>query len=292
MDERYDMARAVRDKRYLYIRNFMPHRNYGEHVAYMFATPTTRVWQRLYREGKLSAHQARFWQTKPPEELYDLERDPDQVRNLMASAEHGQVLGRMRSALRGWASRIKDVGFLSEWEIHRRSKNSTPYEMGRDSKRYDFDALFSAADLATSLRGTDLPEIVKLLGHQDSGVRYWGAVGLVAQQEAGVNAGRAQLVAALEDESPMVRITAAEALGRFGSEDERNAALDVLLQYATPDTNFFLAIAAWNALDYLDNKALPKLDAIKSLSTEPQNVPPRMGNYTALLKRKTLADLQ
>jgi uncharacterized sulfatase len=62
MDERYDMMRAVRDKRFLYIRNYMPHRIYGQHVSYMFQTPTTRVWHELYREGKLDPVQARFWQ--------------------------------------------------------------------------------------------------------------------------------------------------------------------------------------------------------------------------------------
>jgi arylsulfatase A-like enzyme len=292
MDERYDMARAVRDKRYLYIRNYMPHRTYGDHIAYMFATPTTRVWHQLYQDGKLNADQARFWQAKPAEELYDLERDPDEVRNLVASPEHRNVLARMRSGLREWVSRVKDLGFLSEWEIHHRSKETTPYEMAHNSKQYDFDAIFSSADLATSMQAADLPEIVKLLGHQDSAVRYWGAVGLLAQQQAGMEAGREQLVAALKDQSPMVRITAAESLGRFGSEDECERALDVLFQYTTPEANYFLSISAWNALDYLDDRALPKLDTIKSLSTETKKVPPRMGNYTALLKRKTLADLQ
>ncbi len=41
MDERYDMLRTVRDKRYVYIRNYMPHKIYGQYLAYMFKTPTT-----------------------------------------------------------------------------------------------------------------------------------------------------------------------------------------------------------------------------------------------------------
>ena len=55
MDERYDMVRSVRDQRYIYIRNFMPHRIYGQFVEYMFRTPTTAVWHKLYTEGKLNA---------------------------------------------------------------------------------------------------------------------------------------------------------------------------------------------------------------------------------------------
>ena len=135
MDERYDMMRAVRDKRYLYIRNYMPHRIYGQHVAYMFQTPTTRVWHELYRQGKLNAAQAKFWQTKPAEELYDLQLDPIQVRNLFDSPGHARTLDHMRTAQREWAGRIRDVGFLSEWEIHQRSEGTTPYEMGHDAER-------------------------------------------------------------------------------------------------------------------------------------------------------------
>ena len=98
MDERYDMVRSVRDERYVYIRNYMPHLIYGQYVDYMFQTPTTRVWKRLYDEGKLTPAQTHFWQPKPPEELYDLQNDPDEVHNLAGSPEHREVLERMRKA--------------------------------------------------------------------------------------------------------------------------------------------------------------------------------------------------
>lgn len=61
MDERYDLVRSVTDGRYVYVRNFMPHRIYGQFLAYMFETPTTRVWRRWYDEGRLSAPQRAFW---------------------------------------------------------------------------------------------------------------------------------------------------------------------------------------------------------------------------------------
>ena len=70
MDERYDMVRVVRDKRYIYIRNYMPHKIYGQYISYMFKTPTTQVWHDLYHAGKLNAAQSHFWKTKPAEELY------------------------------------------------------------------------------------------------------------------------------------------------------------------------------------------------------------------------------
>ena len=85
MDERYDMVRSVRDKRYVYARNFVIDRPYGQRLSYQMETPTTQVWLRLFQEGKLNEGQSAFWREKPSEELYDLENDPDQVRNLAAS---------------------------------------------------------------------------------------------------------------------------------------------------------------------------------------------------------------
>ncbi|MEX0611281.1 MAG: sulfatase-like hydrolase/transferase [Pirellulales bacterium] len=292
MDERYDLVRSVRDKRYNYIRNYMPHRSYGQHLAYMFDTPTTRVWHRLYEQGKLNDAQAKFWEAKPAEELYDLKSDPDEIHNLAGSPKHREVLARMRQAHAEWVSQIKDVGFLSEWEMHARSREASPYEMGHNPQRYDFNAIFSAANVATSLKAVDLPKLVKLLDHQDSGIRYWAAVGLLAHQEAGVSTGHDKLIAALDDESPIVRITVAEALGRFGSARDAERALDVLLQYVKSEANYYLAVAAWNALDYLDERASPALETIKALPTKSNNVPPRMGEYPARLKAKTLADLE
>ncbi|MEO6740735.1 MAG: sulfatase, partial [Chthoniobacteraceae bacterium] len=65
MDERLDLVRSVTDGRYVYVRNYMPHLIYGQHLNYMWQTPTTRVWEQLHKEGKLNAVQDKFWNPKP-----------------------------------------------------------------------------------------------------------------------------------------------------------------------------------------------------------------------------------
>ena len=49
--QRMGKVRSVLGKRYIYIRNYMPHKPYGQHVGYMFVTPTTQVWKKLYDES-------------------------------------------------------------------------------------------------------------------------------------------------------------------------------------------------------------------------------------------------
>ncbi len=293
MDERVDLVRTVMDKRYVYLRQYMPHRIYGQYIQYMFQTPTTQVWHDLYHAGKLNEAQSHFWEEKPAEELYDLHTDPDEVNNLADSAEHQEVLERMRTAHKEWEKSIRDVGFLSEAEVHSRSAGSTPYQMGQDPEKYDFDRIFAAADLATRRAPGDIEAITALLGDKDSGVRYWGAQGLLIHKEAGVKAGRKALRAALLDSSPSVAVIAAEALGRYGKEKDLKPALDTLVKYGNiNESNVFDAILATNAIDYLDEKAASHLDAIKALPTKMDNPTTRTDKYVQSIMPKVVSDIE
>jgi len=51
-----------------------------QHLNYAWNLPSTPVWERLYREGKLKPPQTYFWETKPAEELYDLQADRSEVK--------------------------------------------------------------------------------------------------------------------------------------------------------------------------------------------------------------------
>ena len=72
----------------------------------------------------------------------------------------------------------------------------------------------------------------------------------------------------------------------------RQQSLKVLLHYARPEENAFLSLAAWNALDYLDERAAPAEQALLDLSPDPSDLPQRYGGYGLRLKQKTLLDLQ
>lgn len=210
MDERIDLVRAVTDGRYVYVRNYLPHRPHGQHVGYQFETPTTRIWKRLFDEGKLTLPQRHFWESpRAPEELYDLRTDPDEVNNVAGSADHRDVLERLRKAQRDQVLAVRDVGFLPEGEIHDRSKGSTPYEVGHDPAKYPVERILAAAELASMLRPDALPELKKLLDDDDSAVRYWAATGLLMRGREAVASSRAALERALKDDSPCVRIPAA-----------------------------------------------------------------------------------
>ena len=100
MDETYDRIRAVRDRRYKYIRNFAPELPYAQPIAYMDLMPTMQAWRGLAAVGELEGPQRQFMAaTKPAEELYDTEADPHEVANLAGDSAHAERLARMRAAL-------------------------------------------------------------------------------------------------------------------------------------------------------------------------------------------------
>ena len=277
MDERYDLVRSIRDRRYIYIRNFMPHRTYGEYIAYLFEMPTIQVWKRLYDEGKLKPPRTYFWERKPPEELYDLTADPDEVNNLANSAQHRQTKERMRAALYAWMREIRDVDLLPEAEMHSRAAGSTPYELGQDAARYPFDRILAAADTASMLDAAATERLTGMLGDGDSGVRFWAALGLLMRGQTAVSKAAAPLRKALADPSLSVRIAAAEALGKFGAEADVDASLKTLVELADLHRHgLYVSMMALNSLDALGDKVRRVKAEINGLPVESPAVHERM----------------
>ncbi|MGV3755302.1 MAG: sulfatase-like hydrolase/transferase [Verrucomicrobiota bacterium] len=292
MDERYDLVRTVRDDRYVYLRHYMPHVPYGQYLDYMFQTPTTRIWKQLYNEGKLNAAQARFWQTKPSEELYDLQNDRDEVNNLATSKDHQDILNRMRKAHEDWVMKTRDAGFLPEGELHSRAKDSSPYEVAQKDATYPLQKIHAMASLASSLKPDALPELKRGLKDSDSAVRWWAAQGILMRGEAATKQSLPELRAALKDTSSYVRSASAEALGRYGEASDLNPSLAALLADADGlKTNFYTALYALNCLDHLEGKAKGNVAAIKALPNQLPGYPGKYGSYIPRLQEHILENL-
>ena len=295
MDERYDLVRSVRNKRYIYLRQYMPHREYGQYIQYMFQTPTTQKWKDMFDAGKLNAEQSLFWQTKPYEELYDLETDPDEVHNLVSSSEHQAVLNELRTAHEDWAYRVMDVGFLPEDELHNSWPSRSPYEIAHAGPQiYPLKRILPVAAAAASGDLQEVPFLIDMLGDENSAVRYWAAMGMVIRSQTAVASAQPQLRrAARNDDSPSVRVIAAEALGRYGDDQDIKIALDTLIECANAENHGpYVAMLALNSIDYLDANAAPIKSQIEKLPTKGDWVPSRGNAYVSNLIEKILADLK
>lgn len=285
MDERQDLVRSVTDGRYVYLRNFFPHVSQAQRVDYQFQTPTTRVWRAHYDAGKASDAQSIFWRTpKAPEELYDLQTDRDEVKNLAGSAAHRAILEKLRAASRAQLEASRDVCFLPEGELHSRAPGVAPYDLARDEKKYPFRRIYDAADLASRLEPAAVPQLRTLLSDSDSAVRYWAALGFLMRGADAVRPDAGRLRQALADASPHVRVVAAQALGTYGAEADLAPALAVLRELAPPDQNgVFVAMSALSAIEALGTKAQSLHAFVRTIKGDAGSPDGRFNSYVPRL---------
>ncbi|MDD4872257.1 MAG: sulfatase [Kiritimatiellae bacterium] len=117
-DETVARFRTVRDTRYRYIRNFMPERPLLAPNKYKERSyPVWNLIKQLNSEGKLTPVQSVLAApTMPSEELFDLEKDPHEINNLVKSdkPEHQEALKRLRAVLEKWIDESNDQGRIPE----------------------------------------------------------------------------------------------------------------------------------------------------------------------------------
>lgn len=284
MDERMDLVRSVTDGRYVYLRNYFPHVSQAQRVAYQFDTPTTRVWNNLFKSGKTTDAQSIFWRVpKATEELYDLESDRDEVINLAQSSEHQEILQRLSTASRDHILEVRDVCFLPESEVHSRSEGTTPYDMARDQNKYSLERILTVAALASQVDPADSKELVALMKDADSAIRYWATLGLLMRGEDVVASNSGALQAALEDDSREVQIVAAQALGLYGDEAAKDKATRTLASLIAPESNgVLIAMPALAAVEALGKSGQSLHQAIAKLNP---NGPSPDGRYNSYVPR-------
>jgi HEAT repeat protein len=237
----------------------------------MFQQAGYRAWERLYKEGKLNAVQRRFWEEKPAEELYDLQTDPDEVNNLAASPDHRQTLDRLRAALRKHLLDTRDNGFIPE---------GSPLEgwsATRDDSAYPLQRVLAAADLATARDPANLPRFISGMSDPNEVIRYWSVLGCVMLKEKTAPAAAA-LINALDDQSPHVRVVAAQALCLIGKSDR---GLPVLQDLLLKNPNPRVRLQAANSLDSLGPIARPAWAQLKMAARDPDDYVKRAVRYTA-----------
>jgi len=257
MDDRYDMMRAVRNKKFKYIRNYMPHRIYGQYLEYLWRAASINVWEAMYKEGKCNYEQSIFWETKPVEELYDITQDPYEVNNLAANDEYQNVLDEMRNLNKKWVREIRDTGFIPEGELIEMTREQTAYELIHE-KSFPLDRIIETAEIASEKDSENLVKLIERMDDENSAVRYWSATGCAI---LGVEAERSidKLQNLLHDPSADVRIATAEALCVM---DQTAKAIPVLIS-EIKNENSKIALHALNVLDVVEEKAKSTLSFIK-----------------------------
>ncbi len=117
-DTSYDRVRAVRDKRWKYLRHYYPQQPYVGWVPFRNAHPIMQELMRLHVEDALDEIPAQFFaDSRPAEELYDCEADPHETHDLAADPAHRETLERLRAECDRWLAEVGDMGEIPEAEM-------------------------------------------------------------------------------------------------------------------------------------------------------------------------------
>jgi arylsulfatase A-like enzyme len=246
MDERYDTSRAVRDRQFRYIRNYSPHRPWGQPYSYPFQVlPSMRSWHAAFLADQCNPVQARYWGPKPAEEMYDVAADPFEIHNLIDDPAHAARRAEMQRTLRDELIATRDTGFIPEGMFARLAGDKTIYEYAH-SDAYPIGRIVDTADKASSRDVAVLPELMAAMDDPHPVIRYWGAVGCLVLQDRAA-AAKTKLTALLADDWGDIRVATAEAFGYLGEPD---TALDTLVAVLDSQEEYEV-LAALNALDFL-----------------------------------------
>jgi uncharacterized sulfatase len=108
-----DRIRSVRTHDFKYIKNFHPEIPYMQHSGYKRSQyPVDTLMRVLHAEGKWES--PFMAETRPQEELYDLQADPNEMNNLAADPAHADKLAELRRAVDVWIRASGDLGAVDE----------------------------------------------------------------------------------------------------------------------------------------------------------------------------------
>jgi N-sulfoglucosamine sulfohydrolase len=102
----YYPMRMIRTRQHKYILNL------AHQLDYPFASDlyNSATWQGVLKRGdkKLGQRDLESFLHRPHEELYDLEKDPNELKNVASDPHYADVLKGLRSRLREWQEKTKD----------------------------------------------------------------------------------------------------------------------------------------------------------------------------------------
>jgi len=265
IDEIYDMVRSVRDDRYRYIRNFNPFNPYLPYLDYAERCNTMKEMRRLYAEGKLNKVQAQWMaDRRPSEELYDLENDPWETKNLAYDVEYESVRKYLDEVLKNWMVETRDTGLLPEPYMKRLAieYGSEYMILHRKGGENRVKKLLELAIIASEPKATDRPVICDALESGDAAERYW-AVTALGQLTPSKDVDKLQRASA--DDEASVRIAAACSLYWVGRKEAALALLEKELK-KTDELDEVLHFAL-NVLEKIGDDAKGVIPTVKQLAT-------------------------
>ena len=155
-----------------------------------------------------------------------------------------------------YSLKIRDWGYIPEYEAWEMSKGSSGWKVGKSNK-VEWEKIIDAAELVGRAKES---KFVTNLKSENETIRYWATIGLGAYEKKLSNDSLSALQKALKDSSASVRIEAANALIRNGNTE---AAIAVLIE-ELEHKNLIVVTHAARTIELLGDRAKKALPAMKA----------------------------
>lgn len=230
-DEKSDFVRSIRKGKYKYIRNYIPFNFDGLMNNYRYKMLAYKEWQDLYEKGELNPTQSFFYEPRAPEQLFDVEADPYETKNLADDPAFVDKLLEMRLNLVARVKSMPDMSFYPEFELI--------------NNAFDNPVVFSQNNISAIGRYVDIAQLQlsgfedvkskleKKLSSDDRWERYWAlVVSSSFGKKAAVFTDKAREIAT-DDPELINRVRAAQLLIFSGTQNPEQLILEAL--YASED---------------------------------------------------------
>lgn len=225
-DEKYDLVRSLRRGKFKYIRSYQPFNFDGLQNNYRYRMLAYAEWRRLFHEKLLKDIQRQFFETRPPEALYDLDADPHETVNLANDPEHAETLAQLRKALSNKLKTLPDLSLYPESHLVEHAFDN-PTEFGQLHQQ-EIARLIDLADLSLHPFDEVRDQIQAALQSENPWVRYWALITCSTHGEPAKVFIPLAMSLATADPERLVRVRAAEFLALINAADPRPVITEAL----------------------------------------------------------------
>ncbi len=226
-DEKYDLVRTVRRGHIKYMRNYQPFNFDALQNNYRYRCLAYQQWREMYQLGELNEVQSQFFEPRDAEELYDLDSDPYETKNLSNDPAYQEILAELRGELAAWVKGMPDLSFYPE-NMLRDQAFDNPVVFGQQH-RDEIAELVDIADLSLHPFDEAREGINVALSSGDPMKVYWGLIVCSSFGQEAANFNETARVLCSHD-NLLVRTRAAEFLGLTGVEDPAAVIIEALSQ--------------------------------------------------------------
>jgi arylsulfatase A-like enzyme len=224
-DEKYDLVRTARKGNFKYMRNYQPFNPDGLQNNYRYINLAYQEWRDMYSRGELNDVQKHFFEPRPAEELFDIDNDPYETKNLAQDPAFKEIRDEMRVLLTDWVKGMPDLSFYPENELVNEAFDN-PVKFGQANK-LEISELVDIADLSLLNFDQASNGIGEALNSKNPWEKYWGLIVCSSfGEEAGEFYEKARMLT--KDDNLLVRTRAAEFLALTGTDDPKEVITSVL----------------------------------------------------------------